>query len=109
MLDIHSSDKISDERVKVVAVLGYFTLVGWIIAVAIYGNHHAPLARFHLRQSLGLFITFALLSFIPLVGWVLALGVCYLWALGLYYALTMQKRTVPLIGDFFQQQLPFIE
>jgi uncharacterized membrane protein len=93
---------------KLVAILGYFTLVGWMIAILMYGSHRSALARFHLRQSLGLTITGAILSFIPLVGWVLCLGVVLAWFLGVYYAITGHKLAVPLLGDFYQRHLTFI-
>jgi|GEM_PF-4375918 len=35
-----------------VAVISYFTLIGWIVAMIIYDKHQSSLASFHLRQSL---------------------------------------------------------
>lgn len=93
---------------KLIAVLCYFTLVGWLLAIVLYGFHQSPLARFHLRQSLGLTITAAILSLLPLVGWLLCLGVGMAWLLGLFYAITDHKLAVPLLGDFYQRQLSFI-
>ena len=100
------------ERYKMatlVAVISYFTLVGWVVAMIIYDKHQSSLASFHLRQSLGLIITGAILSLIPLVGWVLNLGVIFAWAAGVFYAVQGQEYKVPLLGDFYQQHLDFIQ
>jgi len=45
---------------KVVSVISYLTLIGWLIAMALYGKHKSCATSFHLRQSLGLIITGAL-------------------------------------------------
>jgi uncharacterized membrane protein len=92
-----------------VAVISYFTLIGWIVALIIYDKHQSDLASFHLRQSLGLIITGALLSFVPLIGWVLGIGVLVAWFIGIYGAIKGQLYKVPLLGDFYQQHLDFIK
>ncbi|WP_019029006.1 DUF4870 domain-containing protein [Colwellia piezophila] len=92
-----------------VAVISYFTLIGWIVALVIYDKHQSSLSSFHLRQSLGLIITGALLSFVPLVGWVLNIAVFFAWGYGLYTAIKGQEIKVPILGDFYQQQLDFIK
>lgn len=97
-----------DDMAKVVAVLGYLTIFGWLIALFLYGNHKSPLARHHLRQSIGLTITAALLSFIPLIGWLLNIGVFIGWCIGVYSALCGHKTPLPLLGDFYQEHLDFI-
>ncbi len=83
------------ERFKMatlVAVISYFTLIGWIVAMVIYDKHQSEFASFHLRQSLGLIITGAILSLIPLVGWVLNFAVIFAWAVGLYSAILINKN-----------------
>ena len=92
-----------------VAVISYFTLIGWVVAMIIYDKHQSSLASFHLRQSLGLIITGSILSLIPLVGWVLNIGVIFAWAVGVYAAIQGQEYKVPLLGDFYQQHLDFIQ
>lgn len=92
-----------------VAVISYFTLIGWVVAMVIYDKHQSSLASFHLRQSLGLIITGALLSFIPLVGWALNIGVCLAWGYGLLCAIKGQQVKVPVLGDVYQQHLDFIK
>lgn len=96
------------DMAKLVAVVSYLTVVGWLVALIIYGHHKSRLSSFHLRQSLGLIITGCLLSFIPLIGWLLNIGVIAAWALGLYYAIKGCETPVPVLGEFYQQHLDFI-
>jgi uncharacterized membrane protein len=92
-----------------VAVISYFTLIGWVVAMVIYDKHQSAFASFHLRQSLGLIITGAILSLIPLVGWMLNFAVIIAWAIGLYSAIQGQEYKVPLLGNFYQEHLDFIQ
>ena len=94
---------------KAVAILSYFTLLGWFIAIVLHGAHKSSFATFHLRQSLGLIISGALLAFIPLIGWVLNVTVCLAWFYALYYVVQGQERSVPLLGQFYQDHLDFIK
>ncbi len=94
---------------NLVSVISYFTLIGWIVAMIIYDKHQSRFASFHLRQSLGLIITGAILSLIPLVGWFLSIAVVIAWAVSLFYAIQGQTYKVPLLGKFYQDHLDFIE
>lgn len=96
------------DMAKVVAVVSYLTIVGWLCAIVIYGHHKSRLSSFHLRQSLGLIVTGCLLSFIPLIGWFLSLAVIAAWCHGLYHASKGEELPVPLLGDFYQAHLDFI-
>jgi len=96
------------DMVNVVAVVSYLTIIGWLIAIVIYGHHKSSLASFHLRQSLGLIVTACLLSFIPLIGWLLNFAVIAAWFVGLYYAIKGVEHPVPLLGQFYQEHLDFI-
>jgi uncharacterized membrane protein len=94
---------------KVVAILSYITLIGWLAAIVLYGRHKSNYASFHLRQSLGLIITGALLLLIPLIGWLLNLIVCLAWLYAIYHVVQGHKQKVPLLGDFYQEHLDFIK
>ena len=104
----HSDSTPHYDMERVVAVLSYCTLFGWFAAIVLHGKNRSDLARFHLKQSLGLMITAALLSFIPLIGWTLNLGVVIAWFMAVYYALQGLQYTVPLIGEYYQEHLDFI-
>ena len=49
----HITNRLPYDMVKVVSILGYLTVFGWLLALFIYGKHNSALARFHLQQSLG--------------------------------------------------------
>ena len=99
----------NENTAKVIAVVSYLTLIGWLIAIVIYGSQKSSLVRFHIRQSLGLIITLAILSFIPLIGWLLNIGVIVLWFMGVFYAIKGDEVSIPILGEFFQKHLDFIK
>lgn len=96
------------DMAKIISVLCYITLIGWLVAMLLYGNHKSAQTRFHLRQSLGLIITAALLSFIPLIGWVLNIVVIVLWFVALFHAVQGKEYQVPVVGPLYQAHLDFI-
>ncbi|MDP2387696.1 MAG: DUF4870 domain-containing protein [Bacteroidota bacterium] len=102
----------SDED-KTVAILSYITLIGFIIALVMYGNNKTKLGAYHLRQALGFLcagFAFSLcqfvLVFIPIVGWliIMAIGVFMLvcWIMGLISAINGEMKPMPLIGEPIQ-------
>lgn len=93
---------------KAIAVGCYFTIIGWLVALLFYGKYKSCLARFHLRQSLGLIVTFAVLAMLPLIGWLLTSLVFLGWCVCVYHAVLGEKYTLPIVGDFFQKHLDFI-
>lgn len=104
----HSDSKPQYDMAKTVAVLSYFTPLGWLVAVVLHGDHKSSFASFHLRQSLGLTITSALLFLIPLIGWLLTLGIIFAWFCGAYSALNGRQHLVPFVGQIYQDHLDFI-
>ena len=99
---------------KTAAIVSYLTLIGFIAAIFIHQGNKTALGAFHLRQTLGLFlsgfavgIASAMLGFIPFLGWLLSLGL-YLgffvfWVLGLVAALNGQQKPVPILGEQYQK------
>jgi uncharacterized membrane protein len=87
---------------KTVAIVSYLTLVGWVVAFVIYGKNKTDLGAYHLRQSLGLHITYHLLMFATIVGQILSVFVFIFVIIGLIYAIQGEKKPVPVAGDFFQ-------
>lgn len=94
---------------KVIATLAYFTLLGWLIAMMLYGHHKSTYVSFHLKQSLGLIITTALLSFIPLIGWGANIILGIIWLICLVNAALGNSFKAPLLGNAFQHNLDFIK
>ncbi len=50
---------------KTVAIISYITLFGWIIATVLHNNNKTELGAFHIRQTLGLYLTGIILWWIP--------------------------------------------
>lgn len=96
---------------KTVAILSYVTLIGFIIAVILHSSKKTRLGAFHLRQSLGLWITaiacWVVCSIIPVIGWIaipfVTLGVLILAVIGLIAAANGQLKPVPLLGDKYEK------
>lgn len=105
----HSDSKTHFDMGKVVAVLSYFTPLGWLVALVLHGNSKSFYNGFHLKQSLGLILTVALLSFIPLIGWLLNIAVVLVWFIAVYDACCGNTKEVPILGRYFQEHLDFIK
>ncbi|MFU8843685.1 MAG: DUF4870 domain-containing protein [Bacteroidales bacterium] len=87
---------------KVVAIISYVTLVGWIVAIVLHNNNRSELGAYHLRQSLGLMLTMAVLWFIPIIGWILNIVLFIFLIIGLVYASQEEQKPVPVVGEFYQ-------
>ena len=46
----------SSDNGKTVAIVCYFTLIGWIVALVMHSNNKTSLGAFHIRQMLGLML-----------------------------------------------------
>ncbi|MDN3653117.1 hypothetical protein QWY77_10180 [Thalassotalea ponticola] len=88
---------------RAIAVISYLSIVGWVIALLMHGRNPSECSAFHLRQSLGLFLTWVVLSFIPVIGWLLAVPLFALWVIGIYHAWTKQQLYLPLLGKWFDE------
>lgn len=93
---------------KTRGIVAYITIIGWVIAL-VTNNPKDEQTSFHLRQMLGLMLlSFAgsLFTAIPLLGliiWPLVmLAALILWIIGLMSALEGSRKTVPLLGEYFQ-------
>jgi uncharacterized membrane protein len=87
---------------KTVAILSYITLFGFIAAIVINSNKKTQLGAFHLRQTLGLFIT-AFLMIIPLLNILIGLFLLVMWIMGLVSAIKGEMKSVPLVGPLYQK------
>ena len=87
---------------KTTSWVSYITFVGWIIAYAA-GDKEG--AKFHLNQSLVIWIGYLCLSLvmiIPILGWLVGfVGYIFLfvvWIMGLIAAINQEEKELPLIG-----------
>ena len=110
---------------KTVAIVSYLTLIGFIVALILHSNKKTPLGAFHLRQTLGFFLSMVVVTFavvivifiialIPLVHLVLVIlmpllwlglyvGGFVLWLMGLIAAINGQQKPMPLVGELYQK------
>ncbi|MBA2612786.1 MAG: hypothetical protein H0U95_12495 [Bacteroidetes bacterium] len=104
----------SADQGKTIAIVSYFTLIGWIIALVMHGSNKTSIGAYHIRQSLGLMLlaisTIVIripLMFIPFLGWglnlAISIGLLIFWILGLVTAINGEEKPLPLIGDAFQK------
>ena len=92
------------------AVIAYITLIGTVIAIFMNQEENkTEFASFHIRQTLGIFISFFLFGYF--VGYAdswtatSAFYIFYfiLWIYGFLNALQGQTKELPIVGAFFQK------
>jgi len=99
---------------KTVAILSYITLIGFIAAIIMHGSKKTQLGAFHLRQTLGLFLTAIALGIcqipimiIPILGFLCALAawacLVVFWVMGLLSAIKGETKPMPLLGPLYQK------
>ena len=98
------------EKGKTAAIISYILIIGVFIAMSMNtGEDKNSFASFHIRQSLGLSITFISLGLIisnfdslmiSLSMWVF---LSILWSYGIFSAINGQTKPVPLLGNYFQK------
>lgn len=93
---------------KNIATISYLTLIGTVIAILMNNDTKSEFASFHIRQALGIFLTFFLLGYfigyfdswmITSAFWVFIFA---LWVYGFIGALNGEKKEMPIVGKFFQ-------
>ncbi len=100
---------------KTAAIVAYITIIGTIIAFFMNNDTKNQFASFHIRQALGINISFyvigALVTFFD--SWPISSGfsifIFVLWIFGLITALREEQKTVPLVGPYFQEWFNFIK
>jgi uncharacterized membrane protein len=87
---------------KVVAIVSYITLIGWIVALIMNHSNKTELGSFHIRQTLLLFIVAIVLGWIPIIGWLLSIVLFVFWIIGFIGAVNGEKKEMPIIGKLAQ-------
>lgn len=95
---------------RTVAILGYITIIGFIVAIVMHSSKKTKLGSYHLRQMLGLVVTGLAAGFIgiiPVIGWlalpILWIGLFVLWIMGLIAAVNGQFKPIPVLGEHYQK------
>ncbi|MGC6437696.1 MAG: hypothetical protein ACON4B_01825 [Flavobacteriaceae bacterium] len=94
---------------KTMAFISYIYLIGLLIAYLNNNQKKSEYVSFHIRQSLGLWLSFFLLGY--LVGsfdsWMITIsfwvGFAVLIFYGIYTALSGKTIPIPLVGKFYQK------
>ncbi|WP_354357896.1 DUF4870 domain-containing protein [Pedobacter sp. UYP30] len=106
---------------KPLAIISYFTIIGWLFSyVSFKKSKKTHLLRYHLEQSLGIFLAMSgfniLLLFINfimpidllLLSW-LSLPFFILAVMGMINAANEAERPIPIVGKFFEHKFTFIQ
>ncbi|MCX6312439.1 MAG: hypothetical protein NT084_12480 [Bacteroidetes bacterium] len=108
------SDAQDAENGKIIAILSYITLIGWVIAYVMHSSNKTKFGAFHIRQGLGLmimsvgvfilsfvmmFISFYLYSIFQIVN----LGILAIAIMGIVNAAGGKKQGIPVLGEFFDK------
>lgn len=95
---------------KIVGIVAYITLIGWLAALIMNSNHRSSLGSFHVRQALGIYllaVASSMIMIIPILGWIAGmlgyLLVLVLWFIGLIAAINGEEKVVPVLGEQFQE------
>ena len=105
----------SAEEGKSIAIISYITIIGTVIAIFMNNEKKNSFAAFHIRQALGIFLTFFLLGYF--IGyfdsWMVTFAFWFfifiLWSYGFLTALQGKMTPIPLLGNFFQKTFKNIQ
>lgn len=94
---------------RTIAILAYFSMPGWVLAMYYNSNHRTLLGSFHVRQALGvmsvgtlLLILSALSGSVEIVLSIFVLVFAY-WLMGLIGAVRKSMKLLPILGYYFQK------
>lgn len=87
---------------KIMAIISYLFLIGLVIALIMNSNKKNAFASFHIRQSIGLWITGLVLGVIPIVNF-LGIVVFVFVIIGLVNAIQGDAKPVPFVGKYYQE------
>lgn len=97
------------EEGKAAAIVAYITIIGTIVAYFMNNDSKNPFASFHIRQALGVHITFYLLGILVSAfdSWMISsafyISILILWGYGLIAAIQGEENEVPVLGAYFQK------
>ena len=98
------------EKGKTAAITSYILIIGVLIAMSMNSDEDKnAFASFHIRQALGLSLTFISLGLIishfdsMMISAPMWIFVSILWTYGIFSAIKGESRPVPLLGNYFQK------
>ena len=99
----------SVEEGKTAAITSYVLIVGVLIAMSMNSESKNSFASFHIRQALGISLTFISLGLIIsnfdslLISAPMWIFVFVLWSYGMFSAINGTTKPMPLLGNYFQK------
>ena len=102
------------EQGKTAAITSYILIVGVLIAISMNSENKNSFASFHIRQALGLTITFLSLGMIVsnfdsiMISATMWIFVSVLWTYGFFTAIKGDMKPLPLLGNLFQRTFHFL-
>lgn len=97
------------EEGKTLAIVGYLTYIGTIIAFILNNEKKNEFAAFHLRQAIGLGIIYFLVEILTafsshgILKFAFYIFLFVLWLIGFIGAINGEYKKVPILGDAFQR------
>lgn len=101
----------SIETGKTAAITSYILGIGVFIAMSMNSEDKNKFASFHIRQGLGITLTFISLGLIVsnfdslMISVPMWIFVSILWSYGIFSAIKGETKPMPLVGRFFQKWL----
>jgi uncharacterized membrane protein len=102
------------EAGKTAAITSYILGIGVFIAMSMNAEDKNEFASFHIRQGLGLTLTFISLGLIIsnfnslMISAPMWIFVSVLWSYGIFSAIKGETKPIPLLGVYFQKWLKSI-
>ncbi|QCX01593.1 hypothetical protein FGM00_16295 [Aggregatimonas sangjinii] len=98
------------EDAKKIAIISYVTIIGLVIAFVMNNDKKLDFANYHIRQSVGLFVTglaLGIVGVIPILGWIInILGIfvlLYMWVIALTNAMNGKQKPAPILGKKYEE------
>jgi uncharacterized membrane protein len=102
------------EAGKTAAITSYILGIGVFIAMSMNSEDKNEFASFHIRQGLGLTLTFISLGLIIsnfdslMISAPMWVFISVLWTYGIFSAIKGETKPVPLLGAYYQKWLKSI-
>ncbi|MFD1162976.1 MULTISPECIES: hypothetical protein [Hwangdonia] len=97
------------EEGKTLAIVSYITIIGTIIAYFMNNDKKNVFTNFHVRQALGLWLTYFILAWVvsAVNSWFATLGFWIFFSVLFIYAfigaISGKSQEIPLVGAFYQK------
>lgn len=97
------------EEGKNIAIISYILIIGVLIAMSMNSENKNKFASFHIRQALGLSLTFISLGLIisnfdsVMISISMWIFLSVLWTFAIFSAIKGESTPMPILGNYFQK------